>query len=447
MKTVRRGLNIPITGAPRQQVDRFVAPHTVALLGADYPGLRPSLQVQVGDAVRQGQPLFTDKHHPALRFTAPVAGRVVAIHRGARRVFQSLVIEVDAGAAPERFAVPADPLVLDAEALRQHLLDTGLWTALRTRPFGHVADPARPPRSIFVTAMDTHPLAADPAVVIAEQPEAFRLGLTLLTRFTEGPVFVCQSPGNELPLPSQEPRVQVERFTGPHPAGLPGTHIHVLDPVDEQRHVWYLGYQDVIAIGRYFQSGELHSERVVALAGPGVREPVLLRTLLGADVASLTEGRLLPGEQRIVSGSVLGGRTAAGSVAWLGRYHQQISVLPEGGERAFLGWLSPGLNRFSAMRIYLSQFLPSRRFAFNTQTQGSPRAIVPIGAYEKVMPLDLLPTLLLRALVVGDTERAAQLGALELEEEDLALCSFVCPGKYEYGPILRDVLNRLEAEG
>lgn len=447
MKTVRRGLNIPITGAPRQQVDRFVAPHTVALLGADYPGLRPSLQVEVGDAVRQGQPLFTDKHKPSLRFTAPVAGRVVAIHRGVRRVFQSLVIEVDAGAAPERFAVPADPLALDADALRQHLLDTGLWTALRTRPFGHVADPARPPRSIFVTAMDTHPLAVDPAVVIAEQPEAFRLGLALLTRLTEGRVFVCQAPGSELSLPSEEPRVQVERFVGPHPAGLPGTHIHVLDPVDEQRHVWYLGYQDVIAIGRYFQIGELHSERVIALAGPGVREPVLLRTLLGADVASLTEGRLLPGEQRIVSGSVLGGRTAVGPVAWLGRYHQQLSVLPEGGERAFLGWLSPGLNRFSAMRIYLSQFLPGRRFAFNTQTQGSPRAIVPIGAYEKVMPLDLLPTLLLRALVVGDTERAAQLGALELEEDDLALCSFVCPGKYEYGPILRDVLDRLEAEG
>jgi len=291
--------------------------------------------------------------------------------------------------------------------------------------------------------MDTNPLAADPQVAMAGQEQAFRNGLAVLPALSRGKVYLCRAAGAKVP---EVPGVQLAEFSGPHPAGLPGTHIHLLDPVSETRTAWTINYQDVIAIGHLFTSGSLFTERVIALAGPVVERPRLVRTRLGASLDELVAGQLAPGENRIISGSVLAGRRVNSATAWLGRYHLQVSVLAEGRERPFMGWLSPGVNRFSVKPIYLSSLLRGKRFPFTTTTNGSPRAIVPIGAYEKVMPLDILPTQLLRTLVIGDIELAQQLGALELDEEDLALCTFVCPGKYEYGPILRDNLTRIQKE-
>jgi len=448
MITIRRGLDVPISGAPAQSIEDGPAIRSVAVIGFDYPGMKPTMQVKVGDQVKKGQVLFTDKKNPAVSYTAPAGGTVAAIHRGEKRVFQSLVIDVAANETSETFpSFAADELAkLPGDTVVSQLLASGLWTALRTRPYNKVPDPATHPSSIFVTAIDTNPLSADPAVVIAETPELFAQGLAVLTRLTEGKVFVCHAPGASLPVP-QSNRVVQEGFAGPHPAGLVGTHIHFLDPVSEKKTVWHIGYQDVIAIGALFTTGQLRTDRVVALAGPVVDKPRLLRTRVGASLEELTAGQVQAGNNRIISGSVLSGRHARGPVAWLGRYHTQVSVITEGVDRAFMGWFSPGINRFSAMGIYLSRFLKGKRFAMTSNTNGSPRAIVPIGAYEKVMPLDVLPTQLLRYLVVGDIELAQKLGALELDEEDLALCTFVCPGKYEYGPILRSVLTRIEQEG
>jgi Na+-transporting NADH:ubiquinone oxidoreductase subunit A len=241
--------------------------------------------------------------------------------------------------------------------------------------------------------------------------------------------------------------VVVAEFGGPHPAGLPGTHIHAIAPVSARRTAWYVGYQDVIAVGRLFTSGHISTERVVSLAGPAVREPRLIRTRLGASIDDLTRGEIEPGECRVLSGSVLAGRATSDWANYLGRYHQQVTVLREGREREFLGWTAPGANKFSLTRTFLSGFLPARRFPLTTSQQGRPRAMVPIGGFERVMPLDLLPTQLLRAIAVGDTDAAQLLGCLELEEEDLALCSFVCPSKYDYGPLLRQALVRIEKEG
>jgi Na+-transporting NADH:ubiquinone oxidoreductase subunit A len=390
--------------------------------------------------------LFTDRRHPGVGWTAPTAGQVAAINRGAKRVLQSVVIDVAGGAEREFARYDAAALgALSREAVRENLLASGLWTALRARPFSHVPPADALPHSIFVTAIDTHPLAADPAVVLAGNEAAFTQGVALLGRLTDGKVFVVCRSGASVPRLASGGVEHIE-FAGPHPAGLPGTHIHFLDPVHEHKTVWHIGYQDVVAIGKLFTTGRLHSERVIALAGPGVERPRLLRTVLGASTDELVAGQLQAGEQRVVSGSVLGGRQAHGALAFLGRYHLQVSVLPEGRERRLLGWLSPGTQRHSAMRIYLSSILGARNLPMDTSTNGSPRAIVPIGAYEKVMPLDILATPLLKALVVGDVEVAAKLGALELDEEDLALCTYVCPGKYEYGPILRDNLSRIEAE-
>lgn len=446
MIKIKRGLDLPITGTPVQQIDAGKTVSSVAVIGFDYHGMKPTMAVQQGDRVKLGQVLFSDKKTPGVHFTAPGAGVVSAIHRGEQRVLQSVVIDLDGDEAVE-FASYSDGqlAVLTAEQVRSNLQASGLWTALRTRPFSKVPAVDATPSSIFVTAIDTHPLAADPAVVIAEATEDFSRGLRVLSRLAK--VTVCAA--ETLAVATDElDNVVLERFAGPHPAGLPGTHIHFLDPVGPGKTVWHVGYQDVIAMGKLFVTGRLPVDRVVSLAGPVVKSPRLLRTRLGASLDALVAGELIEGQAtRVISGSVFGGRTSRGACAWLGRYHQQISCLAEGTEREFLHYLRAGTDKHSVMNLYLSKLMPGKRFGFTTSTNGSPRAMVPIGNYEEVMPLDILPTQLLRYLIVGDTEMAQKLGCLELDEEDLALCSYVCAGKYEYGPILRDNLTRIEKEG
>lgn len=449
MIRISRGLDVPLTGAPEQRIQDGPKIRSVALVGDDYHGMKPTMVVQVGDRVKKGQLLFTDKQTPGVRYTAPAAGTVAAINRGAKRVFESLVIDID-GDEQEIFASysAAELASLSRESVVANLVDSGLWTAFRTRPYSKVpVVDGRKPHSIFVNAMDTNPLAGSPELIIKEQAQAFSQGLVILSRLMEGKVFVAKAPGAAIPLVSNNSAVVSEEFAGSHPAGLAGTHIHFLDPVNDKKMVWTIGYQDVIAIGKLFETGQLYVDRIISVAGPVVSHPVLLRTRLGASTQELTAGRLAAGENRIISGSVLSGRNGHPALAYLGRYHNQVSVLHEGREREFLGWFSPGANKHSVMNIYVSKLFPGKKFAMTTNTNGSPRAMVPIGAYEEVMPLDILPTQMLRALVVGDVDTAVKLGVLELDEEDLALCTYVCPGKYEYGPILRDSLTRIELEG
>ncbi|WP_212630170.1 Na(+)-translocating NADH-quinone reductase subunit A [Pseudomonas sp. KB-10] len=445
MIKLKHGLDLPITGAPTQRIEAARPVRSVAVIGFDYHGMKPTMEVQVGDRVKLGQLLFTDKKTPGVRYTAPAAGVISAIHRGEKRVLQSVVIDID-GDEQETFAqYAADQLeALSDEQVRENLQQSGLWTALRTRPFSKVPALDAVPSSIFVTAIDTHPLAADPAVIIGEYAADFENGLKVLGNL--GKVFLCKSDGASLPG-EKLAKVQSEAFAGPHPAGLPGTHIHFLDPVSTSKSVWQIGYQDVIAVGKLFTTGQLFVERVVALGGPVVEQPRLLRTRLGANLEEFTAGELKPGFNRVVSGSVFGGRTAQGAFAFLGRYHNQVSCLSEGNEREMMHYLRAGVNKHSVLNIFVSKLAGSKLFNFTTTTNGSPRAMVPVGNYEAVMPLDILPTQLLRYLIVGDTEMAQKLGCLELDEEDLALCTYVCAGKYEYGPILRDNLTRIEKEG
>lgn len=445
MIKLKKGLDIPLAGSPKQEISTGNSIKTVALLGEEYLGMRPTMAVEVGDKVKKGQVLFEDKKNPGVKFTAPLAGTIKEINRGAKRVLQSVVIDA-AGDDAERFtAYSAEQLVsLTVEQVKQNLVDSGLWVALRTRPFSQIPAIDSTPRAIFVTAIDTNPLAADPVVVIATESDAFTHGLTVLSHLTDGKLFLCKKAGANVPTIS---KAEVAEFDGPHPAGLVGTHIHFLEPVGLKKVVWHIGYQDVIAIGKLFTTGELHAERVISLAGPAVKNPRLVKTVLGASVSELTANELVDGELRQISGSVLAGQHAHGVHGYLGRYHNQISVLAEGREKEFLGWITPGSDRFSVTRAYLSHLMPKRLFNMTTTTNGSDRAMVPIGNYERVMPLDILPTLLLRDLICADTDGAQTLGCLELDEEDLALCTFVCPGKYDYGTILRNCLTIIQKEG
>lgn len=447
MIKIKRGMDIPLQGEPRQDIHEAPHARSAALVGPDYVGMKPTMAVQEGDRVVAGQLLFSDKKTEGVRYTAPVSGVISAINRGARRALQSVVVDIEGEEAEDFGALSAAAARgLDAGAVRDRLVASGQWTALRTRPFSKVPAPDSSPVAIFINAMDTNPLAADPQVIIAEQAQAFALGQELLAKLTTGTLYVCAAPGAQIPL-GDAPNLRGEQFAGPHPAGLTGTHIHLLEGVSSAKVVWSIGYQDVIAIGRLFLDGRIYSQRVIALAGPQVEEPRLLRTVVGADLKALCAGQLKEGENRIISGSVLGGRAAHSGTDYLGRYHNQVCVLLEGRKREFLGWLSPGTQKHSRLGIYLSSFFGDSPLPMTTNTNGSQRAMVPVGAYETVMPLDILPTQLLRALIVGDTATAQALGCLELEEEDLALCTYVCAGKYEYGPILRDNLTRIEKEG
>lgn len=438
-------MDVPISGAPNQAIAGGNSVKKVAVLGEEYIGMRPTMRVRVGDSVKKGQVLFEDKKNPGVVFTAPAAGEVTEVNRGEKRVLQSVVITIKGKEAETFEKYSANDLTsLGREKAQKNLVDSGLWTALRTRPFSKNPAIDSTANSIFVTAMDTNPLAADPAVVIAEDKAAFENGLTVLTQLTEGKVFLCKAAKSDIPSVSG---VEVKEFAGKHPAGLAGTHIHFVDPVGANKTVWAIGYQDVTAIGRLFLTGELNSERVVSLAGPAAAKPRLVKTLLGASVEQLTAKETSDGEVRQVSGSVLSGSHAIGVHGYLGRYHNQVSLLLEGREKDFIGYMYPGPNMFSVTRAYMSHFFPKKRFNMTTTTNGSSRAMVPIGNYERVMPLDILPTVLLRDLCAGDTDGAQQLGALELDEEDLALCTFVCPGKTDYGVILRDCLSTIEKEG
>lgn len=455
---IKKGLDLPITGTPQQVIEAAAPVRHVALLGADYVGMKPKMEVKVGDAVKRGQLLFEDRKTPGVRFTAPGAGSVVAIHRGEKRAFVSLVIALNerelAGAAgPEdrvTFAAytgkPAEQL--GADEVKALLLESGLWSTLRQRPFSRVPSPESTPRALFVTAIDTSPLSADVGAVLKGKEADFHRGLVALSKLAPK-TYLCKGPGLGLDA-GPAANVRVEVFEGPHPAGLVGTHIHLLEPVDRERVVWHVGYQDVVAIGRLFATGELDFQRVVALGGPVVERPRLLATRVGASLDEVVAGNLRAGDNRVISGSVFGGRKAQGEAdGYLGRFANQVTALAEGRHRELLGWLAPGAGKYSTIPVYLGFLgkLFGKKFDLTTSTNGSPRAMVPIGMYERVMPLDILPTFLLRSLLVGDTDRAVQLGALELDEEDLALCTFVDPGKADFGAVLRHNLNEIEKEG
>ncbi|MCF2949057.1 Na(+)-translocating NADH-quinone reductase subunit A [Paraglaciecola aquimarina] len=446
MIKITKGLDLPIQGSPQQSIQDGNSVTRVAILGEEYVGMRPTMHIQVGDKVKKGQVLFVDKKNPGVKFTAPAAGNVVEVNRGAKRVLQSVVIQLE-GEESEEFAKysSAELGSLDAAKVQENLVNSGMWTAIRTRPFSKAPALDSKPSSIFVSVMDTNPLAADPQLVIAERTEDFANGLKVLTCLTDGKVYVNKAPGAD--IATGDANVDVNEFAGVHPAGLVGTHIHFLDSAGANKTVWHVGYQDVLAIGSLFTTGELDNRKVVALGGPEVKNPRLVRTLLGADLAELTANEVNDGDLRVLSGSVLQGTNAHGVHGYLGRFHNQVSVLREGREKELFGWIKPGVNQHSITRAYLGHLSPKKLFSMTTTTNGSDRSMVPIGNYERIMPLDILPTLLLRDLLSGDTDGAQTLGCLELDEEDLALCTYVCPGKYNYGPVLRECLDQIEKEG
>jgi len=461
---IEKGLDLPISGKPLQVIRGTAACTRVAIMADDFPGMKPRMSVEEGQTVKRGQLLFEDRKTPGVRHTAPGAGRIVGIHRGEKRALQSVVIDLSDG---ERSGEPGDDEFASFESYsgtsadaptrdqaKSLLVESGLWTAIRERPFSKVPSPDGEPAAIFITATDSNPLAPLPEVVLADQMDDFRRGAAIVAKLTDGPTFLCVGEHSEI-AEAAPGGARVEEFVGPHPSGTVGLHIHTLKPVSRARSVWHVGYQDVASIGRLFATGRLDVRRVVSIGGPTVEDPRLVGSRVGACVSEIVSEELGQTDQdgearelRTIAGSVLSGKRAHGEVFdFMGRYDLQVSILEEDRENVFMGWMSPGADMHSVTGIFLSKILKPKRFRFTTSTHGSLRAMIPIGLYEKVMPMDLMPTFLLRALIIGDIERAEELGVLELDEEDLALCTYVDPGKVNYGPLLRKNLEMIEKEG
>ena len=407
----RRGLDAGVAGAVPQHVAGHFIPTSCALLGDDVPGLQPEFRIAVGDTVNTGQILFVDRKSPDISFASPATGVVTVAEFGARRTLGKVVIET---ADDVQMDVPVPDTARHRSGLAQLLLKCGLWPSFLTRPFGRIPRPGSVPAAIFITAVDTNPLAADPATVLAPVLTLFEHGVEALAMLTDGPVFVCQAPGADL-VPASG-RIRIARFEGPHPAGLPGTHIHHLLPASVARLVWHIGYQDVVAIGDLLVNHRYRSERVIARAGPASARPGLVETRLGASLIDVAKADGAAGHAVLLSGSVISGRRSG----YLGRYHTQMTMLSPPAQHGN-GTILERLRRWTA--------------------QGGPGPLIPLESFERAMPLDILPVPLLRALSVGDTETAVRLGCLELVEEDLALMSYLCPGRNDYGALLRQMLD------
>jgi len=446
---IKQGYTVPIAGEAKQEIESLPKPPFVAMCPVEFPGLKPKLSVAVDERVKVGSPLFFDKKRPEVQFLAPASGKIAAINYGPRRVIEEIVIAADDDYEHQDFESLALGAVLDQsrEAMVERLTKGGLWPLLRRRPYGKIAPTDETPKAIFVTAMNTAPLANDPNFSLEGKGEAFKCGVAAMTRLTDK-VFVCTRGENPNPMFNVDDLDGVERhtFSGKHPAGLVGTHIGKLAPINKGESVWCLNARDAVAIGSFFLNGRYPVERVVALVGPGCQSPRYLRTQLGARIQDLVGDSAKEGDQRFISGDVLTG-SAKSLESWLGFYDDMVTIIPEGVDQEFLGWLSPGLNKPSFFPLFLSNLMPKKTYEMDTNLHGGRRAIIQSGIYDEVVALDIYAEFLLKATIAQDIDQMERLGILECAPEDFALVTYICPSKTEASKIIAEGLELMEKEG
>jgi len=447
---IKKGFDIRLEGKPALEVTDAVTAGAVRVYPQEWPGLKPRLSVAEGDTVKRGSALFCDKQQEALIIRSPAGGTVRSIVRGARRALTEIHIDVAGQEETEVFPRYSGKQIreLARDQVLNHLLNTGFLAFIRQRPFSVIADPAVTPKAIFVNAMNTAPFQADPAAVLQGEGEAFQAGLDVLTRLTDGTVHVC-GPDHPPAAVTQAERVERHVFSGPHPSGNTSVHIHHIAPIAPGDTVWTTRVEDVVAIGHLFLNGEVPATKVVSIGGPGVSADARkhYRVRIGQDIGPLLSGHESKGEQRIISGTLLAGTQVPADSAFR-TFDSSLTVLPEGRERHFLGWLAPGLCRFSASRLFLSRwFRPGATWALNTNKNGSDRALVVTGLYDRFMPMRIRVDALVRAVLAHDTDEAVQLGLLETDPEDFALCAFACPSKMDIPEIIRKGLEEVALEG
>lgn len=450
--SLKKGYDIKIAGRAERVLEELPVPDFVALQPIEFRGIKPKLSVKEGDAVKVGTPLFTDKTRPDLNFVSPVSGTVEAIKRGERRVLLEVVVKNDKSYTAEALDSHSEEEAgkLNREQVIAQLLKGGLWPMVRQRPFSKIADAADTPRDIFISGMDTGPLAADPGFLLRNDTENFQLGVDLLGKLTDGAVHLSidQKESEYQDVFRNVNNVELHRFKGPHPAGNVGVHIHHIAPLKRGDIVWYVNPVHVAVIGKFFKTGVFPAERIIAIAGSSLKERKYLKTMLGAPVTSLVdENNLQDTDVRFISGNVLTGRKIL-SRGYMGFYDSLLSVIPEGSkQKKLVEYALPGFDKESFSNTFASSLLGKKEFVLDTRLKGGERAFVQSGSYEKVVPMDIYPVYLMKSILAEDIEEMEGLGILECDEEDLALCSYICPSKINFGGILRQGLDLIEREG
>ncbi|MCK4663928.1 MAG: Na(+)-translocating NADH-quinone reductase subunit A [Bacteroidales bacterium] len=442
---LKKGLNIKLKGKAEKILIKTEITDTYAIKPPDFINITPKLAVKIDDEVKAGSPLFYNKHLPEMLFTSPVSGKVIAINRGERRKILEVVVKPNNEIKYEDFG-KANPLELSKEQITEKLLKSGLWQFIRQMPYAIIANPEDQPKSIFISAFDTAPLAPDYDFVIHDEPDIFQKGIDALSKLTNGKIHLnINSNYPPSKVFTKAKSVQINRFSGPHPAGNVGIQIHHIDPVNKGEIVWYLNPQDVLTIGRLFNKGILDASRTIALAGSEVMNPRYYRTMYGASIEGIVKDNIKGNNVRYISGNVLTGSKIS-SKGYIGFYDSLITVIPEGNQYEFLGWALPGFNKYSFSKTFFSSLVPNRKYRINTNYQGGKRAFVMTGQYEKVLPMDILPVHLLKSILVEDIDKMEQLGIYEVAEEDFALCEFICTSKIEVQSILREGINLMIKE-
>jgi Na+-transporting NADH:ubiquinone oxidoreductase subunit A len=440
---LRKGLNIKLKGGAVTELETIQLPTTIALKPTDFPGLTPKLKVKTDALVKAGDAVFSDKYHPEILITAPAGGKVVSVNRGERRKILEVVIETDANAGSVEFK-KADPNSLSGEEIKELLLTSGMWPFIKKRPYGIIASPDEKPISIYISTFDTAPLAPDYNFVLKGQMGTFQTGINALAKLTTGKVYLGINANSSF---SAVKNVVINTFEGPHPAGNVGIQIHNTNPINKGDVVWTLNVQDVLFIGRLFETGKVDFGKIIALTGSEVEKPKYYKTLIGVPVASVVNGKLNKADykQRIISGNVLTGARVK-TPGYVGFYDSQVTVIPEGDNYEFLGWAKPRLNKFSFSKSYFSWLAKGKSYVADANLNGEERAFVVTGQYEKVVPMDILPVHLLKAIIADDIDKMEQLGIYEIIEEDLALCEFVCTSKIEVQKLVREGINLMIKE-
>jgi Na+-transporting NADH:ubiquinone oxidoreductase subunit A len=431
---IKKGLNLPISGHPDPVVSDTPTIHKAAILSNDFIGMKPTMLVKEGEKVKLGQKIIEDKKNPGVFFTSPCGGEVSSINRGDKRKFLSIEFDIDAEEESVLFDTNQDPKTL--------LIESGLFNAFRTRPFNRTPKVEDKPDRVFINACDTNPLAVSPKDIIQLNEADFNSGVAFISSLFDFDIDLAFEDDHR---DYTFKKVNSTQFKGPHPAGLASTHINAIYPVNLHRKVWTINYQEVISIGYLVNNGKLRTHKNISLAGESVFNPSIVSARIGSNIDQLCAGKV-NSNARVISGSVLFGHDAIDAMSYLGFYDNQVTALPNHTDDVFLNWVMPGKNIHSKLNVFLSAFKKPAKFNFNTGINGGNRAIVPVGSYEEIIPHDILMTQLLKALVVGDVEVAAELGMFELTAEDLALATYVCPSKYDYCSILMDNLNKVYEE-
>ena len=443
---IKRGLNIKLAGEAGKVFSNIPLPETFAIKPPNFIGITPKLLVQQGDEVQAGTPLFFDKNNEAIKFCSSVSGEVIEIIRGAKSQIMEIKILADKEISYADFN-KANPNELSREEIIRLLLNSGVWPFIRQRPFGIIANPDDIPESIFISAFDSNPLAPDYNFIIKGNEADFQTGLDAVKKLTNGKIHLnINADSTKATAFTNVKGVEINQISGPHPAGNVGVQIHHIDPVNKGELVWYLNPQDIVIIGRLFNQGKFDATRIIALTGSQIKNPQYFKTITGSAVKNMiAESGLKDGENRIISGNVLTGNKISAD-GYLDFYDSQLTVIPEGHEYEFMGWLAPGFNKFSMSRAFFSWLTPNKKHELNSNLHGEERPFVITGEYEKVLPMDIYPVQLLKSILIEDVEMMEKLGIYEVVEEDFALCEFVCTSKIESQDIIRRGIDIIRKE-